>query len=252
MNGATRTWSHWPVKRPSASSTAASSASGRIQRTNTPPPLNPSFASPAHTVPSPASSLVAARQQRGAVDRHDLVRWSSHASPVEERVACGLVLEGQPLGAAPPVAGSAAEVGRGRERRKEHECVAVRVEALDRLDDRRGRIGHQPLDLAELVDGVDRVHLVDDPVGLGVGRQVAGALPGRDDQERAGTERLQRPQEHRGRSQQRPREDHLPPLDPCPDHAGQSLGDLVRLLHRPMVVASASPPPGQFRYDCER
>ena len=126
MNGATRTWSHWPVKRSSASSIAASVGRGLIQRTNTPPPLNPSLASPAHTR-HPADRARAGRQERRA--RRRTISIGRRRTPARSKSASHMVLSSRAShsgrGRRSPVA---RRVGRGGERREDHQRVPVGVE----------------------------------------------------------------------------------------------------------------------------
>ena len=76
-NGITRTRSQRAAKKASA---MATSSSETTQRTKSPPPLNPSRASPAQTVPAPWSSRPAARVASSTGTTRDSARSPPTAS----------------------------------------------------------------------------------------------------------------------------------------------------------------------------
>jgi len=162
------------------------------------------------------------------VRRHDLAWRTVDARAVEQRVVGRLVLERDPLRPAPTDHGPAAE-GRDRlEGRREHQGIALRVEPVERLRHRRGGIGGDPLELAELVHGVGGSDVQVDRLGIfGVG-QVARPARGAHDEDPSGAQRAQLVDPPGGGGDGHARQDDRPTPDPVADGPADPFRDFVR------------------------
>src|SRR5918995_1233338 len=140
-NGATRTASQRGAKNPWASAACASSVT---QRTNLPPPLKPSRASPDHTVPCPASTRAAAATSPSASPAAT-ISHGDRATPARSNSASLVVLSSSAThaGGRAPTTGRADELGGRRDRQSGQHDPPTPEELPGRLGDPLDDVVHR-------------------------------------------------------------------------------------------------------------